>query len=167
MTKKLDTNQYMDALRELVLQGHGVSVRVAGGSMSPFLKDGRDTVFFSAPKTEIKKGDIVFYTRPGGQYVMHRVCRVNAGGSLDICGDAQCVMECGVPREAVFARVDKAERDGRIIAPGDKCWDFFSGFWVDAFGLRPVLLRGGSAAKKIMVRFGAYRDGAANGTERK
>ncbi len=154
MTKRVDTAEYMDVLRELVGQGHRVSVKVAGSSMAPFLRDGRDTVFFSAPRTGIEKGDIVFYTRPGGQYVMHRVCRIATDGSLDICGDGQCVMECGVPRSAVFARVDKAERDGRLIAPGDKYWDFYAGFWVDSFRVRPVLLRGGSAAKKMLKRLG-------------
>ena len=97
MSREVDTAEYMCMLRELIGQGHRVSVRVAGNSMSPFLKHGRDTVFFAAPDSEIKKGDIVFYTRPNGQYIMHRVCRVNPDGSLDISGDAQCVMECGVP----------------------------------------------------------------------
>ena len=92
MSKKVDTAEYMGMLRELIGQGHRVSVRVAGNSMSPFLKHGRDTVFFTAPDSEIKKGDIVFYTRPNGQYIMHRVCRVNPDGSLDISGDAQCVI---------------------------------------------------------------------------
>lgn len=118
MSREVDTAEYMGMLQELIGQGHRVSIRVAGNSMSPFLKHGRDTVFFAAPDSEIKKGDIVFYTRPNGQYIMHRVCRVNPDGSLDISGDAQCVMECGVPRNAVFARVVEAERDGKLIAPG-------------------------------------------------
>ena len=95
-----------------------------------------------------------------GQYIMHRVCRVNPDGSLDISGDAQCVMECGVPREAVFARVVEAERDGKMIAPGDRCWNFFSGFWVDSFAVRPLLLRGGSAVMRIIKSFRGESDGS-------
>ena len=160
MSRKVDTAEYMGMLRKLIGQGHRVSIRVAGNSMSPFLKHGRDTVFFAAPDSEIKKGDIVFYTRPNGQYIMHRVCRVNPDGSLDISGDAQCVMECGVPREAVFARVVEAERDGKLIAPGDRCWDFFSGFWVDSFAVRPLLLRSGSAVMRIIKSFRGESDGS-------
>ena len=163
MTKRVETAEYMDMLRELVAQGHQVSVRVAGSSMSPFLAPGRDTVFFSAPASEIKRGDIVFYTRPGGQYVMHRVCRVNSDGSLDISGDGQCVMECAVPLSAVFARADKVERDGVMLAPGDKLWDFFSGFWVKSFRLRPLLLRGGSAAKHMIKQIRGESDGTGQG----
>ena len=103
MSREVDTAEYMGMLRELIGQGHRVSVRVAGNSMSPFLKHGRDTVFFAAPDSEIKKGDIVFYTRPNGQYIMHRVCRVNPDGSLDISGDAQCVMGGQLCRKAAAA----------------------------------------------------------------
>ncbi len=66
-------------------QGHRVSVRVAG-NRRPFLKHGRDTVFRGSIQ-EIKKGDIVFYTRPNGHCIMHRVWRDD--GRLDISGDAQ------------------------------------------------------------------------------
>lgn len=55
MSREVDTAEYMGMLRELIGQGHRVSVRVAGNSMSPFLKHGRDTVFFAAPDSEIKR----------------------------------------------------------------------------------------------------------------
>ena len=54
MSREVDTAEYMGMLRELIGQGHRVSVRVAGNSMSPFLKHGRDTVFFAAPDSDIK-----------------------------------------------------------------------------------------------------------------
>ena len=70
--KQVDTKAYMTALRSLTEQGHSVSVPVAGSSMSPFLAGGRDTVFFSRPDTPLRRGDIVFYERASGQFVMHR-----------------------------------------------------------------------------------------------
>ena len=87
--KQVDTKAYMTALRSLTEQGHSVSVPVSGSSMSPFLAGGRDTVFFSRPDTPLRRGDIVFYERASGQFVMHRVRRVHRDGSLDILGDAQ------------------------------------------------------------------------------
>ena len=73
--KQVDTKAYMTALRSLTEQGHSVSVPVAGSSMSPFLAGGRDTVFFSRPDTPLRRGDIVFYERASGQFVMHRIRR--------------------------------------------------------------------------------------------
>lgn len=79
--KQVDTKAYMTALRSLTEQGHSVSVPVAGSSMSPFLAGGRDTVFFSRPGTPLRRGDVVFYERASGQFVMHRIRRVHRDGS--------------------------------------------------------------------------------------
>ena len=76
MMKQLDTYTYVSALRELVASGQTVSVRIAGNSMAPFLVDTRDSICFRAPDRPFRRGDMVFYQRETGQYVMHRIARV-------------------------------------------------------------------------------------------
>lgn len=84
-TKRDETSGYQSIYDCAALAhraGHSVSVPVAGSSMSPFLAGGRDTVFFSRPDTPLRRGDIVFYERASGQFVMHRIRRVHRDGSL-------------------------------------------------------------------------------------
>ena len=74
--RTIDTQAYLTVLRELVEDGNSVSLNVSGMSMFPFLEHERDTVYFEAPKRNLQKGDIVFYQRSNGQYVMHRIYKV-------------------------------------------------------------------------------------------
>lgn len=105
--KMMDTRAYVGMLKELVEQGREVRMVISGSSMAPFLIHGRDSIFFRAPARELRKGDIVFYERPGGQFVVHRICRVHADG-YDIIGDAQTEIEHHVQRKQIFAPGDKS-----------------------------------------------------------
>ena len=122
--KMMDTRAYVGMLKELVEQGREVRMVISGSSMAPFLIHGRDSIFFRAPERELWKGDIVFYERPGGQFVVHRICRVHADG-YDIIGDAQTEIEHHVQRKQIFARVTKVERKGKILVPGTFWWEIF------------------------------------------
>ena len=99
----VDTRAYVGMLRELVEQGKEVRMVISGSSMAPFLIHGRDSIFFRTPERELRKGDIVFYERPGGQFVVHRICGVH-GESYDLIGDGQTEIEHNVRREQIFAR---------------------------------------------------------------
>ena len=72
-TRVVDTNEYVSALRELAEEGRVVSMLIAGSSMSPFLCHNRDYIYFTRPDRELRRGDMVFYQRDTGQYVMHRI----------------------------------------------------------------------------------------------
>ena len=130
----LDTREYVTMLRELTDAGHEVRLRIAGNSMLPFLRDGRDSVFFRRPDSPLRPGDIVFYQRPTGQYVLHRICRIR-GGKLFFAGDAQNVLEGPAEPSEVFARVTRVCRKDRILTPDSICWKFYSRVWRH---LRPV-----------------------------
>ena len=75
--KTVDTNAYVAVLRELIAEGREVSLLISGSSMEPFLKDQRDYICFKAPDRELAAGDMVFYQRGNGQYIMHRIIRWN------------------------------------------------------------------------------------------
>ncbi len=133
--KIVDTTAYVDALREIVLSGAEASVTVAGGSMLPFLCDRRDTVYFSAPDDSVQPlsvGDMVFYLRlqPEERYVLHRIYSCDQDGTYTMVGDAQTVLEHGIRREQIFARVTKARRKGVLIDAEDRVWRFFAHVWI-------------------------------------
>lgn len=139
--KMMDTRAYVGMLKELVEQGREVRMVISGSSMAPFLIHGRDSIFFRAPERELRKGDIVFYERPVGQFVVHRICRVHADG-YDIIGDAQTEIEHHVQRKQIFAWVTKVERKGKILVPGTFWWEFFAQVWIRIIPLRPILMHG-------------------------
>ena len=61
----ITTREYLDTLREAVLTGKECSMLITGNSMQPFLQHGRDTIYFRAPSRPLKRGDMVFFRRPG------------------------------------------------------------------------------------------------------
>lgn len=138
--KKVDTFEYVSVLKELVEEGREVSMLISGSSMSPFLCHGRDQVYFKAPDRPLRVGDMVFFQRRSGQYVLHRICKVK-DGDYYIVGDAQTAIEGPVSREQIFALVTRVRRKGRILAPGNFWWEFFARVWVRLIPLRPLLVR--------------------------
>ena len=138
--KIVETTEYLSVLRELVEEGREVRLKIAGESMVPFLREHRDEVFFRKPIEELKKGDIVFYQRECGQFVMHRIQKVKPEGYF-IIGDNQTVVEGPVAKEQVFGLVTRVIRDGKIMEPGDFWWDFFAHVWIRIIPLRRFVMR--------------------------
>ena len=122
MAKVLDTQAYLDMVCQLLDQGQQhVAVPVAGGSMTPFLHHG-DTVYLDLPDTPLKKGDVVLYTRLNGQYILHRIKKINKDGSFIMVGDAQQALELLPSRDLIHARVTAARHRGKRIHPGQPRW---------------------------------------------
>lgn len=138
--KIVDTTEYLSVLKELVEEGREVRLKIAGESMVPFLREHRDEVFFRKPTEALKKGDIVFYQREGGQFVMHRIQRVKPEGYF-IIGDNQTVAEGPVAKAQIFGVVTKVIRDGVEMGPGDFWWEFFEHVWIRMIPLRRCVMR--------------------------
>ena len=137
--KKVDTFEYVSVLKELVEEGREVSMLISGSSMSPFLCHGRDHVYFKAPDRPLRVGDMVFYQRQSGQYVLHRICKVK-DGSYYIVGDAQTEIEGPVRREQIFALVTRVQRKGRLLGPGNFWWEFFEHVWLHMIPVRRMIM---------------------------
>lgn len=138
--RQVNTREYVSVLKELVEEGREVSLLIAGSSMSPFLIHQRDYIYFKQPDRELKKGDMVFYQRDSGQYVMHRILRVGADGYYMI-GDAQQEVEGPLRREQIFARITKVQRKGTWLEPGNFTWEFFEHVWIHMIPLRRSVMK--------------------------
>lgn len=147
----VDTREYVSVLREIAEGGKVVSLRIAGSSMSPFLAHGRDYIYFTKPDRELREGDMVFYQRRNGQYVMHRIYKVKPDGYY-IVGDAQTEIEGPVSRDQIFALITKVKRKDRIIQPGDFWWEFFEHVWIRMIPLRRPAVRLYAAVSKMLHR---------------
>lgn len=135
MARLVDTNAYVTVLRELAKQGKIVSLLISGSSMSPFLCHNRDYIYFTRPWGELKRGDMVFYERGNGQFVMHRVYRVTPEGFYMV-GDAQTEIEGPLQKDQIFGQVIKVKRKDKILEPGDFWWEFFAKVWIRIIPLR-------------------------------
>ena len=138
--RRLDTDAYVSALRDLVNEGKECRLLISGSSMAPFLVHERDSIIFSKPQRELQRGDMVFYQRETGQFVMHRILHVKPEG-LYIVGDAQTEIEGPVNPSQVFAVVTKAQRKGKWIGPGDFWWWFFRTVWLWLVPVRKIILK--------------------------
>ncbi|MBQ8751542.1 MAG: S24/S26 family peptidase [Clostridia bacterium] len=127
-------------LRELVEQGHEVNLRIAGNSMLPFLLHQRDVVYVTQPDRPLKVGDIVFYQRQNGQFIMHRICRIRNDDYYTV-GDDQQLIEGPLDREQIFGLVTKVCRKGKLIGPGSFWWEFFARVWIRMVPLRHFVMR--------------------------
>lgn len=137
----MDIDAYMPVLQELLAQGQSVSLTVTGESMSPFLRHGRDQIRLAAVAAPPKRGDMVFFRRRNGQYIMHRVLRRLPDGNYAIIGDGQQQVEAPIAPEQIFAVVTQVCRKGTWIGPKAFWWRFFAGPWLTLLPLRPLLRR--------------------------
>lgn len=140
MAKILDTQAYLDAVCDLLHQGHThVPVTIAGTSMTPFLDPG-DTVFLDLPTRPIESGDVILFARFDKTYILHRVVQVLPDGTLELLGDAQVRSERILP-EHIRAIVTAARHGKKLIDADSLRWRFFRGPWCHLRRSRPYLNR--------------------------
>ena len=124
--KTVDTKEYISMLRTLIEEGKQVSMIISGSSMAPFLIHARDHICLKSPSGELRKGDMVFYQRSNGEYVMHRIYNVK-NEEYYLIGDAQTVIEGPIQREQIFAMTRAAAPARRAVpsrsanAPSPRC----------------------------------------------
>lgn len=79
---------YADALRDTEV----ISFVPCGNSMWPIIKNGKHTVIVQAKKDRLVEGDVALYIRDDGEYVLHRVSKVEEDGYI-MRGDSQNYFE--------------------------------------------------------------------------
>lgn len=146
--KVAEPEQVMEPLLGLLEVTEAVPLVISGGSMTPFLVHGRDTVYLSKSEAPFRRGDMLLYRRDNGSYVLHRVFRVE-GERLTMVGDAQTCLEPGIRREQILARVTAVRRKGKLLQRGSFWWDFFEKIWIRLVPLRPLLWRIVTGCKKL------------------
>ena len=99
----------------------GKTVRFAprGISMLPMLRQGIDTVVLKKAPDKLKKYDLPLYLRENGQFVLHRVVKVEKA-SYVMCGDNQYMWEYGVKHENILAVAIGFYRDNTYVDCSDK-----------------------------------------------
>ena len=115
--KLLSPEELIPPLLDLLEETDCVPLVISGGSMSPFLVNGRDTVYLAKGGSPLKRGDMILYRRDSGRYILHRIYREEAG-IYTLVGDAQTQLETGIRPDQVLAKVCMVRRKGKIQKPG-------------------------------------------------
>ena len=89
MSVKIHLADYYPLIRETLDQGGTFSLTITGHSMYPFILGNRDRVTLSPITGKLKKNDLPFYRRANGQFVLHRIVKVEKDGTYTCCGDHQ------------------------------------------------------------------------------
>jgi len=111
-TLKVSFAELFPLIEEEIQKGNSFSFTANGNSMLPFLKGGQDRVTLSPVNSPVGKGDVLFYRRDGGAFVLHRVVRVLDGENFLTCGDNQFVLE-KITRGQVIARLESVTRKSK------------------------------------------------------
>ncbi len=100
-------------IREVVSSGGDVAIIASGTSMEPFIRDKKDKITLRKPQGSLKKGDVPFYKRKNGQFVLHRIIGRDENGYI-LRGDNQWVKEYGVTDGDVLAALVSVEKNGKV-----------------------------------------------------
>lgn len=115
MSNKVHLYELSEAMSLVLEAGGEISFVTSGFSMLPLLRNKMDKVFLKKNERLPKKGDVIFYRRENGAYVLHRIIGKKNGGYV-LRGDNQTDIEYGVSNEQILATLQKVIRaDGKEI----------------------------------------------------
>lgn len=125
MPKSVHLYEMSEAMQFVLENGGEVSFVTRGFSMLPLLRNHMDTAFLRKPNRAIRRGDVLFYRRTNGAFVLHRVISVRKDGFV-LRGDNQTEKEYGIQPEQVLAVLTAVRRkEGKMIHASDTAYRFY------------------------------------------
>ena len=103
MREELNIHELYPLIEETVKNGGTFRFYPRGTSMLPMLVQGEDSIELGKVEA-IEVGDVLFYRRGNGQFVLHRLID-KRGDALTMCGDNQWELEYGIHPEQVLAKL--------------------------------------------------------------
>ena len=110
-----------------------------GVSMMPLLRQNKDVMIISKVEGRLKKYDAPLYKRPNGDYVVHRILRVDED-SYVVCGDNCFRREYGIKDSQIKGVLTGIIRNGKTISTSSKAYKLYVHLWCDFFYIRAFIL---------------------------
>ena len=149
--QKINLIEIYPIIKEKIDNGGTVKLPITGKSMRPLLVWGRDTVEIVKCDNP-KKGDIIFYLRDNGQFVLHRIIGTDENGYI-LCGDNQWVKEYGIKDHNIIAVVSLIERKGKVFDVTTNIpYRIYSSLWMAMMPVRKTILRFTRKVKPILKK---------------
>ncbi len=140
--------QIAPLIRDQLDREQTVRLSPQGVSMLPLLRQEKDSVELSPLPAKLHPYDIVFYQRPNGAYVLHRLVKVGEK-HLTFIGDHQFVYEYGVEPEWCIAVVSALYRGKCRFTPRHPLYRLYCRLWHHSRPLRHLFHRGVGKIKRI------------------
>lgn len=131
-------SEYDETIREVLASGGVFRIYPRGTSMLPLLREGVDSVLLEKPDGALKRGDIAFYLRDNGGYVLHRVIKADNGYIM--CGDNQLDLEKGIEQRHIIGRVCAVYRGDKELSMKGLRYRFYCLLW-RSFFIRRVFFK--------------------------
>lgn len=100
-----DNTTVFGFVRNLLLEGQAVDVRVMGQSMLPFFRSGSRIRLRPVRPGDLIRGHVVLGETDTGTFVVHRIIRVEAS-HIVLLGDGNVAGTETIPRERIYGIVD-------------------------------------------------------------
>lgn len=142
----VDNQEYMKVVRSILEEGKEVPLVVTGNSMMPFLIDRRDQVLIKRIERPLKKGDIAFFQRENGQYIMHRIHFMRKDdrtgeNQFYFIGDGQKNIEGPIKETQIFGVITGVLRKGKYLDEHTFTWGFFENIWRYVIPFHPLIIK--------------------------
>ena len=111
-----------------------------GNSMYPLIRQGKDVLIIKKVNTRLKKMDVPLYKRKSGQYVLHRIIKVNENDYV-IRGDNTYYNETGIRDDQILGVLSGVIREGKEISVNSLNYKIYSYFWYYTYYLRKLIIK--------------------------
>ncbi len=139
MSVKIHLEDYYPLIRETLDQGGTFSLTITGQSMYPFILGNRDQVTLSPVPDKLKKNDLPLYRRSNGQFVLHRIVKVEKDGTYTCCGDHQWWLEKGLKHEQMIGLATAYVRKGKKLTNRNVWYKAYRTLWTWVLPLRKYI----------------------------
>ena len=129
LSVKIHLADYYPLIRETLDQGGTFSLTITGQSMYPFILGNRDRVTLSPITGKLKKNDLPFYRRANGQFVLHRIVKVEKDGTYTCCGDHQWWLEKGLKHDQMIGVATEYVRKGKRLTNKNIIYRIYRTVW--------------------------------------
>ena len=114
---------------------------IAGTSMMPLLKEGRDRVELKPYCQErLKKGDVVLYKKNDGTLVLHRIIKTENGEFFTVLGDHQFNNTERVTKNQIIAVACGFFIKGRYVTEKTRRYRLYKKIWLCNLNFRRIIL---------------------------
>ena len=122
--------ELVPVMLDLFAEGKKVIIYATGNSMAPLIRNRKDSIVLSAYKGEkLGVGDMVFYKRKNGRYVLHRIVDITADLKFITLGDNQIKAEETVDIKQIVAWPVAVIRGEKEVSLTSKCYKLYKKLW--------------------------------------
>ena len=123
-------------------EGKNVIITAVGNSMAPLIRNQKDGIVLTAYKGQtLAIGDMAFFKRSDGNFVLHRIVDIAEDGSLTMLGDNQLSLETGIKPQQVLALPIAIIRGKKTLDLSSKKYRKYSKFWTKSVFFRRVHIK--------------------------